>query len=185
VLDELLKTEETYNNDLKVLCEMQKDCPIDAEAKKELFCNVEDLATLHERVFVEFKKEAGKEQSNQNWGVCFRQFVGEFQSLYQIYAKNQKKLRIVKMRLAKEEKFKVWSKEQADKRQDLNGFLIKPVQRICKYPLLMRELLKVYELLELTNFEEAKNELEEAMEEMSDVLNEANEFMATLRSPRK
>lgn len=152
-----------------------------------MFGNVVELLALHKRVFVAFKNESEQPRETQNWAQAFRVFVPEFQKLYQVYSANQKKVRPLRMKLAKEDNYKHWVEEQKkiNSAFDLNSLLIKPVQRICKYPLLMRELLKTLETLGVANIEEAKSELEAAMEEMSDVLNESNEAMMTMRTPRK
>jgi hypothetical protein len=63
---------------------------------------------------------------------------------------------------------------------DLNSYLIKPVQRICKYPLLLRELSKAFDVMGIVN-DEAKNDLSIAMGGMSEVLKKANDYMSTLR----
>ena len=109
----------------------------------------------------------------------------EFRELYQRYTKNQKAVRILRMRLMKEdEAFKTWALErQLTLRNDLNSFLILPVQRICKYPLLLRELNKSYDTLQVSN-DAAKQDLEIAMAEMSDCLTEANDFMMTIRGKK-
>ena len=55
---------------------------------------------------------------------------------------------------------------------ELPSFLIKPVQRICKYPLLLKELVKFTE----DRHVEMKQELEEAYESMNRVTSMINEL---------
>jgi cell division control protein 24 len=186
VLEEILKTEEQYYNDLNVITnELLPSAPVSAADSEILFCNIRELADLHAAVLAAFKLESRKPQQVQNWGGILLLYNNEFRSLYQRYTKNQKSVRILRMRLMKEDAaFKKWADEkQLVLRQDLNSFLIKPVQRICKYPLLLRELEKSFDLLEVSN-DASKRDLEIAMAEMSDCLTEANDFMMTVRGKK-
>ena len=53
---------------------------------------------------------------------------------------------------------------------DLAGFLLTPIQRICKYPLQLQELLKTFE-----NCESVYNEVETTFQNMKKLANEINE----------
>ena len=185
VLEEILKTEDTYYHDLLIIVQLQKEAPVSIEDSERLFCNVQELSDLHAAVLAAFKIESRKPAEDQNWGAIFKLYLKEFRSLYQQYTQNQKQLRVVRARLMKDETFKAWAtKRQLELRNDLNAFLIKPVQRICKYPLLMRELTKAYEKMEVVVTDEAKRDLETAMEAMADVLNDAEDHMKTIRAAR-
>ena len=62
--------------------------------------------------------------------------------------------------------------ELIEPQNELPSFLIKPVQRICKYPLLLKELVKFTE----DRHVEMKQELEEAYESMNRVTSMINEL---------
>ena len=168
-----------------IINELKPSAPVSPADSEILFCNVEELADLHAAVLAAFKLESRKSQQDQNWGAIIMLYNVEFRELYQRYTKNQKAVRILRMRLMKEdEAFKTWALErQLTLRNDLNSFLILPVQRICKYPLLLRELNKSYDTLQVSN-DAAKQDLEIAMAEMSDCLTEANDFMMTIRGKK-
>ncbi len=189
IINEILKTEEAYIKDLDLIIvhfmqPCRQDNILSPEDVQIVFCNIEKLKKLHEVVVVGLHAEAKKPAKIQNWGLVFKTYEASFRAEYQVYTKNQSKARARRLALEQEEKFKTFIgkvfKHPEIRLTDLNSYLIKPVQRICKYPLLLRELSKAFEAMGIAN-EEAKNDLGIAMGGMSEVLKKANDYMSTLR----
>jgi len=73
--------------------------------------------------------------------------VADFLKMYSNYCSNQQKsLGTIKRMKETNEPFQILIATQStkpeSKNQNLESFLIKPIQRICKYPLLLREVIK-------------------------------------------
>ncbi len=192
VVNELIQTEKAYVGDLDTLISVFLfSCKhvLNTQELLDVFCNVEALKMLHDTILSEMQKEALKAPAEQNWGAIFAKHVNAFRHEYQLYTKNQDRSHAVRAELEKTNSgfkdvlSKAYQMPQV-KRLDLKGFLIKPVQRICKYPLLLRELSKAMDGAGVQNLE-AKRSLGTAMHDMSDILQEANDFMNTLRPKRR
>jgi hypothetical protein len=191
VIREILKTEDAYLHDLRLMVLHFREpsrAILSVEDVETLFANLDGLVALHAVFSAELTQESTKALTSQNWGLVFRNHVGAFRREYQVYTKNQGKARARRIALEQgHERFKqliaTTLKHPDIKLTDLNSYLIKPVQRICKYPLLLRELSKAFEAMGIVN-DAAKRDLAESMAAMSDVLKEANDYMTTLRPSR-
>uniref|UniRef100_A0A1I8P6L1 DH domain-containing protein n=1 Tax=Stomoxys calcitrans TaxID=35570 RepID=A0A1I8P6L1_STOCA len=145
ILDELIKTEETYVESLwdglknyGSLFE-RKDLPLALKGKKYvLFCNMEQIAEFHRDEFLPMLQ--------RNRGDL-KQLFDEFQIFieqncfycYVLYAiNNQKSLELC-------DGFKKYFKTLQTECNDtlgINSFILQPIQRIARYPLLLKEFIK-------------------------------------------
>ena len=141
VIDEIIATEKSYSNDLKTIIEvfvkpLREKRIISEDLIKKIFINVEVLYNYHS-LFV--KKLESEEQVNIG-----KFFVGiaAFLLNYNEYC-NKEYLQAAALKEAKKKsQFTAFLDEIASTKV-LNGLkiedmLIKPIQRICKYPLLLR-----------------------------------------------
>nr|XP_033789868.1 phosphatidylinositol 3,4,5-trisphosphate-dependent Rac exchanger 2 protein isoform X2 [Geotrypetes seraphini] len=159
VLNELLKTERDYVGTLEFLvsaflhrmrqCAAAKsDKNITEETVKMLFSNLEDILAIH-REFLAFVDAYLQPEPNahQEVGKCFLQFKDRFR-IYDEYCSNHEKAQKLLLELNKIRTVRTfllncmllggWKNTDVP----LEGYLVAPIQRICKYPLLLRELLK-------------------------------------------
>jgi RhoGEF domain len=130
---------------------------------RSVFSNVELLFNLNLRFYESLAREAIKSDAERMIGDCFLQ-VGQFLKMYSEYCSNQTSaLRFVSLARGKKppgpedegsfdlteeqiKEFKSFCNYTQSRPEshnlDLPSFLIKPVQRVCKYPLLLREMIK-------------------------------------------
>ena len=152
VIYEMIQTEEAYVLDLLVLIDefvtpLRDSRILGEEDVDALFCNVEEIVPLHRQMWLEFKKR----QKEKKWVDC----VGDILSdklrrmlvAYTPYSSNHANALSTLERLTgSSKKFRAFLETQMEnprtKGIPLGGYLIKPIQRLCKYPLLLRELLK-------------------------------------------
>nr|XP_054602110.1 phosphatidylinositol 3,4,5-trisphosphate-dependent Rac exchanger 1 protein isoform X2 [Nothobranchius furzeri] len=199
VLNEILNTERDYVRTLLFLqsafLHRFKQIPDDQqclspEHVKILFSNIEDILELHKEVLSAV--EAGLQPEphpNHTLGHVFLQFRDRF-SVYGEYCSNHEKALRLLIELNKIPNIRTFllhcmllgGKKSTD--IPLEGYLLTPIQRICKYPLLLKELLKrtpkkhtdypaVEEALQLmkavcSNINETKRQMEklEALEQL-------------------
>jgi len=118
------------------------------EETNQLFSNIELILRVNQEIlnnlFQDFEN-AGNIQL-MNIGAVFLGMV-DYLKIYSIYSTHQMNAIQLYNRLKKENKqFSQFLQETERKNEckgvNLLGFLIKPIQRICKYPLLFKELLK-------------------------------------------
>ncbi|XP_029447296.1 phosphatidylinositol 3,4,5-trisphosphate-dependent Rac exchanger 2 protein [Rhinatrema bivittatum] len=159
VLNELLKTERDYVGSLEFLVSAflhrmiqcaaaRTDKNITEETVKMLFSNMEDILAIH-REFLAIVEEHLQPEPNaqQEVGTCFLQFKDRFR-IYDEYCSNHEKAQKLLLELNKIRTVRTfllncmllggWKNTDVP----LEGYLVAPIQRICKYPLLLRELLK-------------------------------------------
>src|SRR3989338_3069798 len=156
VLQELIETEKLYLSDMDALVNvfvfpMKMTSVVPAGELTIIFSNVEDVLPIHQK-FLETLTERFAEAEAQ--GVAHEVQIGDIMArfthyfkLYSIYAENQPaqlaKLEECQTNVKAFENFlRVCHGDTRCKGLMLNAFLIKPVQRLCKYPLLLRELIK-------------------------------------------
>uniref|UniRef100_A0A8C9L3X6 Phosphatidylinositol-3,4,5-trisphosphate dependent Rac exchange factor 2 n=1 Tax=Serinus canaria TaxID=9135 RepID=A0A8C9L3X6_SERCA len=159
VLNELLKTERDYVGTLEFLvsaflhrmiqCAAAKvDKNVTEETVKMLFSNIEDILAVHKN-FLSLVEDCLQPEPNAQHevGTCFLNYKEKFR-IYDEYCSNHEKAQKVLLDLNKIRTVRTFllncmllgGRKNTD--VPLEGYLVTPIQRICKYPLLLKELLK-------------------------------------------
>ncbi|XP_048363883.1 phosphatidylinositol 3,4,5-trisphosphate-dependent Rac exchanger 2 protein isoform X1 [Sphaerodactylus townsendi] len=159
VLNELLKTERDYVGTLEFLVSaffhrmmqwaaFKVDKNVTEETIKMLFSNIEDILKLH-KDFLSSMEECLRPEPNaqQEVGTCFLRFKDRFH-IYDEYCSNHEKAQKLLLELNKIRTVRTFllncmllgGRKNTD--VPLEGYIVSPIQRICKYPLLLKELLK-------------------------------------------
>ncbi|CAM9619971.1 unnamed protein product [Lampetra fluviatilis] len=159
VMSEILGTERDYVGALQFLvcaflqrmrqCAAAKtDKHITDETIAVLFSNVEELLSVHRDFLSAIEKCLQPEPlPHHQLGGCFIHFKEKFR-IYEEYCSNHEKalrLYLELNKIASVRAFFVGCMLLGGRRDNdipLQGYLLSPIQRICKYPLLLKELLK-------------------------------------------
>ncbi|KAM9436261.1 phosphatidylinositol 3,4,5-trisphosphate-dependent Rac exchanger 2 protein [Clarias gariepinus] len=158
VLRELLHTERDYVETLHFLSGFlhrlnqyavaKIDKNITEEMVKVLFSNLEEILCVH-RDFLAMVEELlhPDPHPHNEVGRCFLHFRARFQ-IYDEYCGNHEKAQRLLLELNKIRSVRTCLLNcmllggRKNTEVPLEGYLVAPIQRICKYPLLLRELLK-------------------------------------------
>ncbi|XP_077594853.1 triple functional domain protein-like [Stigmatopora nigra] len=171
ILAELIETEKTYVQNLRecidtYMMEMstnEKDIPPAINNMEHvIFGNLLELYEFHHNIFL---KELEKHKHvPENVGHCFVKWADKFKG-YVDYCKNNEE----STRLIMEHAVKYFNKIQQKHglTNSLHSYLIQPIQRITKYPLLLKGLLECCE--------EAKPVLKEALDVTLSIPKRAND----------
>lgn len=152
VLYEFLVTERGYLDDLAVLANVflypsQLQNVLSGSESSTIFSNLESLITVNVQFFHSLFTHADAFVTNKDLplGQLFVTSVNFFM-IYTEYCMNQPQsfalLEEVQQRSAVKKFFDDCSKDERCRGLFINSFLIKPTQRICKYPLLLQDILK-------------------------------------------
>ncbi|XP_075869811.1 uncharacterized protein LOC142880062 isoform X3 [Nelusetta ayraudi] len=152
VINEIMSTERDYIKHLKDICEGYiKQCRkrtdmFTEEQLRTIFGNIEDIYRFQRKFLKGLEKKFNKEQPHvSEIGCCFLEHQTDFQ-IYSEYCNNHPNACVQLSKLMKANKY-IFFFEACRLLQkmidiSLDGFLLTPVQKICKYPLQLAELLK-------------------------------------------
>jgi len=147
VINEIINTEVDYVNDLDYLNEsyikpIQTQKILDESTHARLFTHLNFIITVNKELLEDLMKKV--QQPHAPVGSSFLQ-ISAFMKGYSNYCADQDDIQqLIEELNKKNNAFKklLNEKKQEAKGFDLFSYVIKPVQRLCKYPLLLRELLK-------------------------------------------
>ncbi|KAJ5035575.1 uncharacterized protein L3040_008041 [Drepanopeziza brunnea f. sp. 'multigermtubi'] len=141
VVNELVNTERKYVQDLENLHELKKTIEqrgvIPGDVVHDIFLNINAILDFQRRFLIKIETTNSQPDDSQAWGLPFTNYEEAF-NIYQPFIANQRKAAAI----AKKEFDKISLAEHpvvADF-NTLDGFLLKPMQRLVKYPLLLKDL---------------------------------------------
>nr|XP_027233822.1 guanine nucleotide exchange factor DBS-like [Penaeus vannamei] len=180
VLRELLDTERIYVSELCSILkgykdemlnpEMQPLIPINLYGKSDiLFGNMEDIFRFHNDVFLRDLENCIN--TPELIGLCFVQRKDTFHRLYSLYCQNKPQSEELRRQVGDQNPFFKECQRRLHHKLPLGAYLLKPVQRITKYQLLLKDLLKCVE------GSQGRRELQEAVDTMLTVLKCLNDSM--------
>lgn len=174
VMAELLTTERTYVQDLETCISVYlkgyrdatKSLPVGIRDKELIiFGNIEEIHKFHKSIFL---KELEKyEMMPEDVGHCFVTWAKSF-DVYVEYCKNKPESN--QLIVQHSESFFENLQQKHNVTHPVSAYLIKPVQRITKYQLLLRDLLQSCD-------ETGQNEIKDGLEVMMSVPKKANDAM--------
>ncbi|KAK5098311.1 Guanine nucleotide exchange factor for Cdc42p [Lithohypha guttulata] len=174
ILKELVDSERHYVHHLQNLQAVKKELEeigsVTGDSIHNIFLNLNNLLDFAQRFLIRVEQQHELPEEDQNWGQLFIRYREPFRQ-YEPFIANQKRCETT---CAKE-----WSNMVASARSPLmhqmlenptvlNGFLIKPFQRLTKYPLLLKDLEKS------TESEDLKKDISTAVSIIQEVLNQAD-----------
>eukprot|EP00007_Cunea_sp_BSH-02190019_P006443 CAMPEP_0174238538 /NCGR_PEP_ID=MMETSP0417-20130205/11572_1 /TAXON_ID=242541 /ORGANISM="Mayorella sp, Strain BSH-02190019" /LENGTH=725 /DNA_ID=CAMNT_0015317381 /DNA_START=421 /DNA_END=2594 /DNA_ORIENTATION=- len=170
VVEELIATERDYVNDLEVVLAvfvrpLQTNSLVKPIDMQSLFSNLEVLAGFNATVLKQFEERI---QTNI-FGDIFLQ-MADFFKMYTAYCANQPNALKTLEKYQKNTAFQKFLEEctlnPETRGLTLFSFLIKPIQRICKYPLLLKDLLKntAEDHPDFDNLQKAMNKIQEVVD---------------------
>ncbi|KAI3648098.1 hypothetical protein MP228_005952 [Amoeboaphelidium protococcarum] len=182
---EILSTEQDYINDLKLIVETYVKPIRDRKVKipfelADLFSNIEQILPVNE-AFLQELKHCRKDYLLEGVGNAFLA-VADYFKLYTMYCGlHAKAMDSLQKALKADMPIKAFLKEVYSRQEfgglNLESFLLKPVQRICKYPLFLRELQKA-----TPDDHKDKSRLEKASAKIDDIVSVVNERTKHLES---
>ncbi|XP_041723302.2 guanine nucleotide exchange factor DBS isoform X2 [Coregonus clupeaformis] len=178
VMNELLETEKAYVEEL--LCVLQGYAsemdnpamtslmPIPLQNKKDvLFGNMPEIYHFHKRTFLRELEEY--EDCPELVGRCFLERMTDLQ-IYEKYCQNKPRSESL-WRQCSDCAFFQECQKKLEHKLGLDSYLLKPVQRITKYQLLLKELLKYSKGCE------GSEDLQEALTSILGILKAVNDSM--------
>ncbi|MBN3321670.1 SPT13 protein, partial [Atractosteus spatula] len=154
VVKEIMNTERVYIKHLKDICEgyirqCRKHTGMFNESQlKTIFSNIEDIYRFQRKFLKDLEKQYNKEEPHlSEIGSCFLLHQEGF-SIYSEYCNNHPSACTELSHLMKHGKYRHFFEACRLLQQmidiAIDGFLLTPVQKICKYPLQLAELLNDY-----------------------------------------
>ncbi|XP_029939715.1 guanine nucleotide exchange factor DBS isoform X3 [Salarias fasciatus] len=177
IMTELIETERLYVEELQSIMEgyfaelnnseLSHLVPPSLENKRDvLFGNLPEIYEFHNRTFLmELENCAEKPELV---GTCFLKRKEELQ-VYEKYCQNKPRSEVL-WRQCGDSLFFQECQKKLDHKLSLDAYLLKPVQRITKYQLMLKEMLKCSK-------GQGMAELEEALATMLDIIKSVNDSM--------
>lgn len=148
---ELIQTEKDYINNLEVIQNVflegiRKQKILDNLEIVQIFANVEDLIPINKKLLEDLLLLEGSNfVSTKSVGEVFQYHARNFKA-YGDYCSNQPNVHelIIEYKEQNQEFadfLKKCFRNPACKKQDIESFLVMPLQRLCRYPLLLKELV--------------------------------------------
>ncbi|XP_034462624.1 proto-oncogene DBL isoform X2 [Hippoglossus hippoglossus] len=135
--------------------------------KDVLFGNMPEIYQFHSRIFLQDLQCCL--ETPERVGACFLQRKEKFQ-VYERYCQNKSRSESL-WRQCSDSPFFQECQKKLDHKLGLDSYLLKPVQRLTKYQLLLKELLKH------CTEERYRCELQEALDSMLELLKSVNDSM--------
>ncbi len=144
VVKELVESERKYVYDLELLCkykdELMKKELISSDDINMLFPNMNEIVDFQRRILLGLECNAVVAPEFQRLGSVFVHAGVEGFQIYEAWSLFQNSAMEF---ITKEADSLIQSSSVIGSPYELQSFLIKPVQRLCKYPLLLKSLLKL------------------------------------------
>ncbi|EPB92929.1 hypothetical protein HMPREF1544_00003 [Mucor circinelloides 1006PhL] len=142
VVFELLSTERKYVQDLESLQNYMREVSaqeiLSQDTMHFLFGNLNALVDFQRRFLIQIEDQAAHPSKEQRFGLLFKQFEEAF-SVYEPFCANFQ----IAQDLVIQESHKLQKLANImSPTYELPSMLIKPIQRVCKYPLLLQQLIK-------------------------------------------
>ncbi|XP_058883969.1 spermatogenesis-associated protein 13-like isoform X4 [Acipenser ruthenus] len=180
VIKEIMNTERVYIKHLRDICEgyirqCKKHTGMFTEAQLgTIFGNIEEIYKFQRKFLKDLEKQYNKEEAHlSEIGSCFLQHQEGF-AIYSEYCNNHPSACAELSRLMKHSRYRHFFEACRLLQQmidiAIDGFLLTPVQKICKYPLQLAELLK-YTTAEHSDYENIMAAYE-AMKNVACLINE-------------
>lgn len=144
IVDELVKTERTYVQHLELLQAFKKLVEekgvVTGDAVHAIFLNLNALLDFQRRFLIRVEQTNAQPESEQNWGRLFVLYKEAFK-VYEPFIANQK--RCEETAMLEFEKLRETGgppelRQMVESPTHLTSFLLKPFQRLSKYPLLLK-----------------------------------------------
>ncbi|KAJ7606615.1 Dbl homology domain-containing protein, partial [Roridomyces roridus] len=146
IVREIVETERKYVKDIESMrvrsFSLYNSSISEEEIARSLFPNIHDLFDFQSRFLASFERIAELPWQDQRWGQHFIDFERDFGEVYAVYSANfAAAAELVKTPQVQKslEPFN----HLINVKWGISAFIVKPVSRGCKYPLLIDSLLKV------------------------------------------
>lgn len=139
VVRELVDTERKYVQDLENLHELKKIIEqkgvIPGDVVHDIFLNINAILDFQRRFLIKIETTNSQPNDRQEWGLPFTNYEEAF-GIYQPFIANQRKAAAIAKR--EFDKISMADHPVVVDFNTLDGFLLKPMQRLVKYPLLLK-----------------------------------------------
>ncbi|RDA83938.1 hypothetical protein CP532_3647, partial [Ophiocordyceps camponoti-leonardi (nom. inval.)] len=170
IVKELVDTERKYVQDLENLHDLKKALEqkgaVPGDIVHQIFLNINAILDFQRRFLIRVETTNSMPKSVQRWGAPFCFYEDAF-DIYQPFIANQRKAAQIANQVF--DKIQLSDHPVAADFNTLDGFLLKPMQRLVKYPLLLKDLHKK------TEDPDIREDLMMGCEAAERVLHKANE----------
>ncbi|KAG6007572.1 hypothetical protein E4U21_005770 [Claviceps maximensis] len=142
IVKELVDTERKYVQDLENLHDLKKTLEeknLPGDVVHQIFLNINAILDFQRRFLIRVETTNSMPKAIQRWGAPFCFYEDAF-DIYQPFIANQRKAASIANMVF--DKIQQSGHPVATDFNTLDGFLLKPMQRLVKYPLLLKDLAK-------------------------------------------
>ncbi|KAH8828393.1 hypothetical protein DL96DRAFT_1464086 [Flagelloscypha sp. PMI_526] len=172
IVREIVETERKYVQDLEIMQKyanaLSQGNVIGQDTIHLLFPNLNKLLNFQRKFLIRLEGTAEQPWVDQHWGQHFLECEEEF-NVYEPYCANY--TAASDLMLSYEQNLSALN-HLINVKGELPAFLIKPIQRVCKYPLLLDSLIKASNPANYPHYEELKAG-SDASKRITDTINEA------------